>query len=128
MEVLWDEGPVPARRVVEVLSQRIGWNKNTTYTVIKKCVEKGVVRREEIPNGPQADGQVVVRRDEPDFLCTPLVERAAVQREETNALIERMFGGSSELFFSSFLRERGIGEEDTRELLRLIQEKGGEKR
>ena len=54
--------------------------------------------------------------------------RAAVQREETNALIERMFGGSSELFFSSFLRERGIGEEDTRELLRLIQEKGGEKR
>lgn len=111
MEVLWDEGPVPARRVVEVLSQRIGWNKNTTYTVIKKCVEKGVVRR-----------------DEPDFLCTPLVERAAVQREETNALIERMFGGSSELFFSSFLRERGIGEEDTRELLRLIQEKGGEKR
>ena len=45
MEVLWDEGPVPARRVVEVLSQRIGWNKNTTYTVIKKCVEKGADRK-----------------------------------------------------------------------------------
>ena len=45
MEVLWDEGPVPARRVVEVLSQRIGWNKNTTYTVIKKCVEKGAIQR-----------------------------------------------------------------------------------
>ena len=44
MEVLWEEGPVPARRVVEVLSQRVGWNKNTTYTVIKKCMEKGAGR------------------------------------------------------------------------------------
>lgn len=111
MEVLWEEGAVPARRVVEVLGRRIGWNKNTTYTVIKKCVEKGAVRREE-----------------PEFLCVPLVERAAVQREETNALIEKMFGGSSELFFSSFLRQRGIGEEDAAELLRLIREKDGKGR
>ena len=45
MEVLWEEGPVPARRVVEVLGQRIGWNKNTTYTVITKCIEKGAIRQ-----------------------------------------------------------------------------------
>lgn len=109
MEVLWEEGAVPARRVVEVLSQRVGWNKNTTYTVIKKCVEKGAVRREE-----------------PEFLCTPLVERADVQREETNALIDKMFGGSSELFFSAFLRQRGIGEDDARQLLQLIREKDGQ--
>ncbi len=90
MEVLWEEGPIPARRVAEVLGQRIGWNKNTTYTVIKKCME-------------------------------------TVQREETEALIEKMFGGSSELFFSSFLRERGVSEEEAKGLLRLIQKKGGEK-
>ena len=35
MEVLWEEGEIPAKRVVEVLSERVGWNKNTTYTVIK---------------------------------------------------------------------------------------------
>lgn len=40
MEVLWEEGEIPAKRVVEVLSERVGWNKNTTYTVIKKCIEK----------------------------------------------------------------------------------------
>ena len=93
MEVLWEEGPVPARRVAEILSQRVGWNKNTTYTVIKKCIEKGAIRR-----------------------------------EETEALIDKMFGGSSELFFSSFLRERGVSEGDARELLRLIQEKGGKEK
>ncbi len=110
MEVLWEEGPIPARRVAEVLGQRIGWNKNTTYTVIKKCIDKGAIRREE-----------------PDFVCHPLAERETVQREETEALIEKMFGGSSELFFSSFLRERGVSEEEAKGLLRLIQKKGGEK-
>ena len=110
MEVLWEEGPIPARRVAEVLGQRIGWNKNTTYTVIKKCMEKRAIRREE-----------------PDFVCHPLAERETVQREETEALIEKMFGGSSELFFSSFLRERGVSEEEAKGLLRLIQKKGGEK-
>ncbi len=111
MEVLWEEGPVPARRVVEVLSQRVGWNKNTTYTVIKKCVDKGAVRREE-----------------PEFVCHPLVERTATQRDETNALIDRLFGGSSELFFSSFLRERGVGEEEAKKLAEMIREKGGEQK
>ena len=107
MEVLWEEGPVPARRVVEVLGQKIGWNKNTTYTVIKKCIEKNAVRREE-----------------PDFVCHPLIGREEAQREETNALIDKMFGGSSELFFSSFLRQKGLNQEDAEELARMIREKG----
>ena len=92
------------------LGEAVGWNKNTTYTVIKKCMEKRAIRREE-----------------PDFVCHPLAERETVQREETEALIEKMFGGSSELFFSSFLRERGVSEEEAKGLLRLIQKKGGEK-
>ena len=92
MEVLWEEGPVPARRVAEILSQR------------------------------------AIRREEPDFICHPLEERETVRREETEALIDKMFGGSSELFFSSFLRERGVSEGDARELLRLIQEKGGKEK
>lgn len=49
MEVLWTQGEMPARDIVDVLSASIGWNKNTTYTVIKKCIEKGAIAREE-PN------------------------------------------------------------------------------
>ena len=82
MEVLWEQGTKSARDIVDVLSQRIGWNKNTTYTVIKKCIEKEAVSRED-----------------PGFLCTPLVTRDEVARSETEQLIDKMCGGSSELFF-----------------------------
>ena len=105
MEVLWEQGTKSARDIVDVLSQRIGWNKNTTYTVIKKCIEKEAVSRED-----------------PGFLCTPLVTRDEVARSETEQLIDKMFGGSSELFFSSFLKNQGISEEDAERLSRMIKE------
>ena len=41
MEVLWKEGDLTAKQLADILSEKIGWNKNTTYTVIKKCISKG---------------------------------------------------------------------------------------
>ena len=105
MEVLWEQGPKTAKEVVDVLSARIGWNKNTTYTVIKKCIEKGAIER-----------------GEPGFLCTPLVTKDEVARSETEQLIDKMFGGSSELFFSSFLKNQGLSEADAVRLARMIEE------
>ena len=105
MEVLWEQGVKPARDIVDVLSERIGWNKNTTYTVIKKCIEKGAIEREE-----------------PNFLCKPLVTRDEVAQSETEQLIDKMFGGSSELFFSSFLKNQGISEADAARLAQMIKE------
>lgn len=105
MEVLWEQGCKSAREIVDVLSERIGWNKNTTYTVIKKCIDKGAIKREE-----------------PGFLCKPLVTREEIAQSETEQLINKMFGGSSELFFSSFLKNQGISEEDADRLARMIKE------
>ena len=105
MEVLWEQGTKTAKEIVDVLSERIGWNKNTTYTVIKKCIEKGVIER-----------------GEPGFLCTPMVTRDEVARSETEQLIDKMFGGSSELFFSSFLKNQGLSEADAARLARMIEE------
>lgn len=105
MEVLWEHGQKSAREIVDVLSERIGWNKNTTYTVIKKCIEKGAIAREE-----------------PGFLCKALVTRDEVAQSETEQLIDKMYGGSSELFFSSFLKTRGISEEEAARLAKMIKE------
>ena len=105
MEVLWEQGQKPAREIVDVLSDRIGWNKNTTYTVIKKCIEKGAIAREE-----------------PGFLCKALVTRDEVAQSETEQLIDKMYGGSSELFFSSLQKNRGISEEDAARLAKIIKE------
>lgn len=105
MEVLWEQEPRSAKEIVEILSARIGWNKNTTYTVIKKCIEKGAIEREE-----------------PGFLCRALVTRDEVAQSETEQLIDKMFGGSSELFFSSFLKNQGISEDDVARLAKMIKD------
>ena len=49
MEVLWGAGEMPARQVAAVLKDSTGWNVNTTYTLIKRCMEKGAVEREDHP-------------------------------------------------------------------------------
>ena len=58
MEVLWDRGDLTAKELAGILGEEIGWNVNTTYTVIKKCVAKGAIQR-----------------TEPRFHCHPLVTR-----------------------------------------------------
>lgn len=45
MELLWAQGDMTAKELAEKLSLTVGWNKNTTYTVLKKLVEKGAVKR-----------------------------------------------------------------------------------
>lgn len=105
MEVLWEQGNKSAREIVDILSERIGWNKNTTYTVIKKCIEKGAIQREE-----------------PGFICHALITRDEVAQSETEQLIDKMFGGSSELFFSSFLKNKGISEVEAERLSKMIKE------
>ena len=104
MEVLWEHGQKSAREIVDILSKRIGWNKNTTYTVIKKSIEKGAVEREE-----------------PGFLCKALVSRDEAAQSETEQLIDKMYGGSSELFFSSFLKNQGISEEEAARIAKMIR-------
>ena len=68
-----------AEEIVKILSDRIGWNRNTTYTIIKKCVEKGAIKR-----------------IEPKFICSHMVEREDVQRYEIRELVNRMFDGDWE--------------------------------
>lgn len=105
MEVLWRLGDQTAKQISGILKEEIGWNVNTTYTVIKKCIEKGAIAREE-----------------PGFLCTALVTHDEVAQSETEQLIDKMYGGSSELFFSSFLKNQGISEEDAARLAKMIKE------
>ena len=77
MELLWEEGELRAGEIVPILSARVGWNRNTTYTIIKKCVEKGAIRR-----------------IEPKFVCQPLVTKEQTQVYEINALAERLYDGT----------------------------------
>ena len=103
MDVLWKEGDMPAKQISDILKESTGWNMNTTYTVIKKLIDKGAV----------------VRSD-PGFLCAPLVTREEVQRLETDSLITRLFGGSKTQFLSAFLSEKDLTPAEADQLRELI--------
>ena len=60
MNVIWREQPVKASKIVKILAGETGWNMNTTYTLIKRCIEKGAVER-----------------SEPGFVCRALVTKPA---------------------------------------------------
>ena len=103
MEVLWREGDLPAGQIVKILKEETGWNRNTTYTVIKKCVDKGAVRR-----------------TEPGFVCNALISRPEVQDYETEELIDRMFDGSREKFFAAFLDGGKLSRQEVEQLKKMI--------
>ena len=105
MDVLWREGDMPARQIADVLTRQIGWNINTTYTLIKRCIGKGAIERRE-----------------PGFVCRALVSREQVQQEETQELIDRLFDGSADALFASLLGSKRVSEEQMQRLRRMIDE------
>lgn len=106
MEMIWDHEPVTAKELSLIAQDEIGWNKNTTYTVIKKAIEKGYVKREE-----------------PDFVCTSLISRAEVSKSETRGLIDRLFGGSKKALFSALLEDEELTADDLAELREMIEKR-----
>ena len=105
MDVLWREGDLPARQIADVLTRQIGWNVNTTYTLIKRGIGKGAIERRE-----------------PGFVCRALVSREQVQQEETQELIDRLFDGSADALFASLLGSKRVSEEQMQRLRRMIDE------
>ena len=103
MEIIWEKGPLSAKEISLIAADSIGWNKNTTYTVIKKLEAKGFIRR-----------------DEPGFICTPLVSREQIQKQETESLINKFFGGSKKALFSALIDKEDLTDEQAEELQRLI--------
>ncbi len=110
MEILWREGPLPAKEISLIAADSIGWNKNTTYTVIKKLEAKGFIRR-----------------DEPGFICTPLISEKDIRKNETSSLLTRFFGGSRKALFSALIEDEELSDSEVEELKNLIDKRLGAK-
>ncbi len=106
MQIVWAHSPISAKQISLIAAQTIGWNKNTTYTVIKKLEAKGFLRREE-----------------PGFICVPLVSQSQVQKAEAGSLLQKVFGGSRRALFSALLEDEPLSEAELAELRRLIDER-----
>lgn len=105
METLWKEGDLTAGQISKILKEEIGWNRNTTYTVIKKCIEKGAIER-----------------IEPKFVCKAIFTKEEVQAYETEELIDRMFDGSKKDFFAALLSQKRLKPDELQELKDMINQ------
>ena len=103
MDILWKEGIVPAKYVADRLSQELGWNKNTTYTLIKRCMKKGAIER-----------------TEPNFMCHALIAKEDVQETETNELINKIYDGSVDKLFASLLGRKKLSTEQIEKLKQIV--------
>ena len=104
MEVLWQKNDRTAQEISLLLADSIGWNKNTTYTVIKKCIDKGAIERRE-----------------PNFVCHAAITKRQAQKEEADSLVDKVFGGSAELLFASILSDRSLSKDELARLRALVE-------
>ena len=103
MGVLWREGDCTAKHISDVLKQEVGWNMNTTYTVIKNCIGKGAIQR-----------------SEPNFLCHALIQKEEVQQLQTDELIDRIYDGSTDKLFAALLGRKKLSAQQIEQLRNIV--------
>ena len=106
--IMWENEPVSSVDLVKLCQEKLGWKRTTTYTVIKRLGERGVLKND---NGT----------------ITALVSKEAAQAREINDLVEEKFQGSLPAFVAAFTRRQDISDKDLDEVQRMIDRirKGG---
>ena len=99
--IMWEREPVAATDMVKLCQEQLGWKRTTTYTVIKRLGERGVLKLE---NG----------------IVTSLVSKEEAEASEIEDLVEKKFGGSLPAFVAAFTRHQAISENDLDEMQRMI--------
>lgn len=103
MEILWENGDMYASEISKKAMDLYGWNKNTTYTVIKKLIDKQYIQRVD-----------------PKYFCIALIGRQQEQVSATKSLVDRLFEGSMAAFFSHFVSDQKLSNEDMEHLQQII--------
>ena len=99
--ILWDNEPVNSTKLVSLCKDQLGWSKATTYTVIRRLAERGVLKNE-------------------NATVTSLVSKEQVQEAELEELVDRTFEGSIPSFIAAFSRSKRLTDEEIAQLQALI--------
>ena len=105
MEILWEHGDITAKKIAQILAKQISWSKTTTYTVIKKCIDKKAIERVE-----------------PGFICRPVITKEQAREYETTELINKMYDGSADSLVVSLLGQKNLTPEEIERLKQMIND------
>lgn len=103
MNIIWEHSPITSMELVKLANDELGWKKSTTYTVIRRLSERGILKNE-------------------NTYVYPLVKREQVMRTETKELINKVYDGSLKLFFTTFLQKERLTKEEIDELKRIVEQ------
>ena len=101
--ILWENEPIASGELARICAERLGWSKTTTYTVIKRLSDRGVVRSEKT-------------------IVTSLVSKEDAQRAEIDELVQTRFEGSLPAFIAAFAKGKKLSDEEIDEIRRIIGE------
>jgi BlaI family penicillinase repressor len=104
MELVWQNPNISAKELSLLASETIGWNKNTTYTILKKLVSKKAVLRVE-----------------PNFICVPLIEKEQIGYDEAKTIVDKLYNGSLKMLFSSFLNREKLSKQELSQIKSMIE-------
>lgn len=99
--IMWEHEPVSSLDLVKLCQERLGWKRTTTYTVIKRLGERGVLKLE---NG----------------LVTALISKEEAEAAEIDTFVEAKFGGSLPAFVAAFTKRQDLSDQDLDEVQRMI--------
>lgn len=100
--ILWEREPVSTTELVRLCQDKLGWKRTTTYTVIKRLGERGVLKNEE-------------------GIVSSLISKEEAQVSELDKLMEKKFQGSLPAFLAAFARRQELSQEEVEEIRRIIE-------
>lgn len=106
--IMWEHEPVSSLELVKLCQEKLAWKRTTTYTVIKRLGERGVLKLE---NG----------------IVTSLISKEEVEKAEIETFVESKFGGSLPAFVAAFTKHQDLSDSDLDEVQKMINRirKGG---
>lgn len=99
--ILWENEPITSGELAKICKEKLGWSRTTTYTVIKRLSERGVVKNE-------------------NSLVTSLISKTEAQKAEIDELVEKKFEGSLPAFIAAFTKHKELSAKDIEEIRRII--------
>ena len=100
--ILWENEPIKSTELAKLCKEKLGWSKTTTYTVIKRLCERGVIQNE-------------------NTIVTSIVSKDEAQLSELDEMVDKKFEGSLPAFIAAFGRRQSLSDAEIEEIRRIIQ-------
>lgn len=99
--IVWENEPIQSRELAKLCEEKFGWKRPTTYTVLRKLCEKGILKNDH-------------------SIVSALVKKEEIQQYESNVIIEKTFGGSLPNFITAFLKDKKIKNEELNKIKEML--------